>query len=200
MLIPANNPMLADFVSPPLGFELLRYTFYSRKCISAGAWPSETVFFSDQVGVGGATTRDTNMTKPAAMGNPRRFLMQWINCAIYSVSATSTSVPTSILDDVSQVLYQTHLRIELLDKEYLTCPTFHIPAGGGLSGATGVVATEFGTSGSPDKKNAYPVELPLEREASFAFRLRNAVTGGFTTSVDLYVEYLLTGLLLRPNQ
>lgn len=192
---------LVDFMTPPDNMECLKYTFFSRKAISAGAVGRETQFFSDQIGVGGATSRDTNMTKPAAMGNPRRFLMQWLNCAIYSVTAAE-AIAVDVAEDIQQLLTQTYIRLELLDKEYLTVPTFAVPAGGGMWGAGGgtLAGPVFVTNGVPDKRNAYPVELPLEREASFTFKMINASSAGITTSKDLYVELLMTGLLLRPRQ
>lgn len=199
MVNPQPGVNLADFVTAPAGMEVLRYSFYNRKAFSAAAFPASTQFFSDQIGVGAVNSRGTNMTKGSAIGNPRRFLIQFINCAVYNV-ATAEVILVDAAQDIQQVLMQTVIRCELLDKEYLTVPTYVVPAGGGMTGNGGgtLAGPVFVNNGVPDKRNAYPVELPLEREASFNFTL--LAPTAFTISKALYVEIILTGLLLRPRQ
>ena len=203
---PAVRSELAAFIAPPANAEVTRYSYYSRKIFTAAAQSGNFQFFSDQVGVGGMTTRDTNMTKGSAIGNPRRFLAQWLNCIIYPAGSTALSLVNAAID-VWQLIMGTTTRIDLLDKEYLTVPTWCIPAGGGpvVMGSTGtaagpVVGALAVANGNPDKKNAYPIELNLEREASFSVTMMFPAAITLSCVGGLYVEYVLTGLLLRPHQ
>jgi hypothetical protein len=206
MVHPATRLDLLEFQTPPPGAEVTRYSYYSRKLLAAAAQTGSLQFFSDQVGVAGATIRDTNMTKGSAIGNPRRFLAQFLNCHIYVAGSTGPSLVNASVD-VVQLVNGTVTRIDLLDKEYLTVPTWKIPAGGGAfsSGVTGtaagpVVGALTTLNGHPDMKNAYPVELNLEREASFSVTLLFPASITLSAVGGVYVEYMLTGLLLRPRQ
>jgi hypothetical protein len=196
MIRPAPRPDLMAFSMPPEGAEVLKYTYYSRKTLSAGV-QADVQFFSDQVGVSGATLRSTNMTKGSAIGNPRRFLAQFLNFNLYAVTAASVTTNT-VSQDVNQVLMQTVCKITVLDKEYLTVPSWVVPSGGGLFATGGGAAMFSPLNGWPSKQNAYPIEINLEREASFSVQLLFPVA--VTTTVDLLAEYCLTGLLLRPKQ
>ena len=208
MINPAVRSELAAFIAPPGGAEVLRYSYFSRKFIPAttpNVWPSEVQFFSDQNGVGGATARDTNMTKGSAIGNPRRFLAQFLNFNIYCALPAQAILGTAVAE-ANEILMQTTIRIDVLDKEYLTVPAWTVPAGGGtLWTGGGTLANGTFTNGSPDKRNAYPIELNLEREASFSVRLLSPVVPAAgvyigVTTLGYYVECVLTGLLLRPGQ
>jgi len=198
MLQPAPRLDLLEFVTPPQGAELIRYSYYSRKEVSSGVWPSELQFFADQAGVAGATIRDTNMTKGSAIGNPRRFLAQFINLDVYCIDQAEAIAP-DVSANLAELLRQLVLKIECLDKEYLTVPAWIVPAGGGLTGFSGDTV-DIVANGVADKRNAYPIELNLEREASFSVKLLSPVAGGVTTTKDLIAEIVLTGLLLRPKQ
>jgi hypothetical protein len=200
MIRPQPLAELAKYVVAPQGMEILHYTYFSRKLISAGVLPAETQFFADQVGVGGATSRDTNMTKPSAIGNPRSMLVQFITCAVYNVTAAQV-ILAGVAQAAQQLLYQTFIRVDLLDKEYLTIPTYMVPAGGGLYvNGVGAALNALGVSnGTPEKKNCLNVELPLEREASFVFRMVSSAAT-ITLGVDMHIEMAIHGLLLRPRQ
>lgn len=190
---------LIDFSRPPSGSEVLRYSYYDRKLVAAGAWPAELLFFSDQQGVAGATIRDTNMTKGSAIGNPRRFLAQYLNFNIYSFEKAEVIAALAV-PYMQEVLMQTVIKVTVLDKEYLTVPSWFVPAGGGLQVSIGGHLTAMtANNGNPDKRNAYPIELNLEREASFNVKLL-LPTAGPTEQVNLKAEMVLTGLLLRPKQ
>lgn len=196
---PAARMDLIAFNQPPDGSEVLRYSYYSRKAITGGAvWPADLQFFSDQQGVAGATIRDTNMTKGSAIGNPRRFLAQYLNLNIYSVVKAEV-IAVAVVQDLQEALMQTVVKITVLDKEYLTVPSWVVPAGGGLVVSIGGHATALmATNGNADKRNAYPIEINLEREASFSVNLLSPVA--ITPVKNLYAEFVLTGLLLRPKQ
>lgn len=199
MINPAARLDLLAFSQPPDGSEVLRYSYYSRKSVAAAPWVADIQFFSDQVGVGGATLRDTNMTKGSAIGNPRRFLAQFLNFNVYNIEIAEVLEPEQA-GAIQLVLMQTVTKITVLDKEYLTVPTWTVPAGGGMTGVGGgsLAGPVFVNNGNPDKRNAYPIELNLEREASFSVNLLAPIA--FTTAKNLVVEYVITGLLLRPRQ
>lgn len=206
MVNPAIRADLASFIAPPANAEVTRYSYYSRKLFAAAATSGNYQFFSDQVGVNSMTIRDTNMTKGSAIGNPRRFLAQWLNCIVYAAGPTSTSL-VNVAMDINWLIMSTTVRIDVLDKEYLTVPTWCIPAGGGpvITGVTGtaagpVVGAIGITNGNPDKKNAYPIEINLEREASFAVTLMFPAAYTVLSVGGVYVEFVMTGLLLRPRQ
>ena len=207
MVHPATRVELLEFQTPPPGSEVIRYSYWSRKLLPAAALAASYQFFSDQVGVGTVTGRDTNMTKPSAIGNPRRFLAQFINCHVYAGGSTSCTL-VNVGIDTCQVINTSNIRIDLLDKEYLTLPTWMVPCGGGpvIQGSTGtaagpVVGALTVLNGVPDKRNAYPIELPLEREASFSVALQFPGTPPTLSVVGgIYVDIVLTGLLIRPRQ
>ena len=204
---------MVEFANPPASMEVIKYTYFSRKLVGAQAvnWPSETQFFTDQVGVAGATARDTNLQKPNTLAsNPNKFLGQFINCTMYNTVSSVTSVTPvtatpGLLTDINQVIMQTYLRMELMSKEYLTVPTYHVPAGGGLW-APGLLAQvgTGGVNGEPTHRNAYACEIPFERETTLVFKMINANIAGASTAIitvnALYVEMAITGLLMRPRQ
>lgn len=198
---------MVEFANPPQNMEVIKYTFWSRKLVAisiAGAWPSEIPFFTDQVGVAGATGRDTNLSKPNTLAsNPNKFLGQFLNCTAYNTVA-AIAVVASLITDINQVVMQTYLRLELMSKEYLTVPTYHVPAGGGtwqpglFTGAIGSA-----TNGVPMHRNCYAVELPFERETTLTLKMlctAGAGTYAIVTTNALHVEVAITGLLMRPKQ
>ena len=198
---------MLDFANPPAIMEVIKYTFWSRKLIAistAGNWPSETQFFTDQVGVAGATARDTNLSKPNTLAsNPNKFLGQFLNCTMYNTVAAVAVVP-SLITDINQVIMQTFLRLELMSKEYLTVPTYHVPAGGG-TWQPGLFTGAIGSAvnGIPQHSNAYACEIPFERETTLTFKMlctAGAGTYAIVTTNALHVEISITGLLMRPRQ
>jgi len=203
------NPMgsLMQFVNPPAHYEVIKYTFYSRKLVPAsiaGAFPSEIQFFTDQIGVAGATARDTNLQKPNILAsNPNRFLGQFLNFTVYN-TVEAIAVDPSLITDMNQVIMQTYIRLELLSKEYLTVPTHHIPAGGGVW-AAGLFTGYIGgaVNGFPQHSNAYACEIPFERETAFTYKVMQSAGAGtyaIVTTNALHLEASITGLLLRPTQ
>lgn len=201
---------LLDFAVPPPNYEAIKYTYYSRKVFATSDALTTKNFFSDQVGVSSATLRDTNMTKPNAIANPKRFLAQWMNFRVYTILAADMTTAATIkttLSNVNAILVNGVFQIKLLDKEYLTIPALDVPAGGGMVSAMGGAASALDgaatpVNGVPSRGNAYPLELPLEREASFTIDLLFPASGivALSAAGSLYGEVCLTGILLRPRQ
>ncbi len=205
---PTASAGLMDFVNPPNGWEVIRYSFYSRKAALAAATVSGITvsFFSDVVGVNSATLRDTNMTKPNAIANPNRFYAQWFNFRLYSNLIADTAANNlTLLGDVMTVLQRGVIQIRLLAKEYLTIPALDVPAGSGvysaISGATGTVGAAGATNGMPNKQNSLRIDLPLEKEATFNVDLSFPDASiPALVNATLRPEAVLHGLLLRPKQ
>ena len=196
MINPIPRPQLADFISPRNGLEVLRYEYFSRKPFVAGVFPTETLFFSDVVGVGGATERTTNMRKASTIPNPNRFLAQFLTFRVFTVvKADMVTAPASV--DAEQIINNTLVRVEVDMKEYRTLQTAEIPSGIGMwtNPSSTLARMTFG-NGVPEKRQALAIEICLEREVTFAVKLKAPET--FTTTQNLLAEFTLHGLLLRP--
>ncbi len=164
MLTPSVNGNTQRFVDGLANFDLLYYTYYHRTVGSTGAQAAPLVFFQ---AVNGANLLTTNMNG-GQIPKDNAFLVQHINCNIVTsneASLVSDAEFAKVVKDLHLLLSKSVVFLGLGPTEYLTVPTWQLPAGGGMAGATGAASAAgtsvgFVTNGAPVHQNAYPIRLP----------------------------------------
>jgi len=201
-LVQSVTPNTNRFVNPPAGYDSLNYGFHHRKNIAAGAQTGTLSFFD---GAGGTTLLETNLTR-GTISKENAFLLQFVNCEITVNAETGLVTDTNVLLQVASlhmIMHRSLITLSLGPTEYFTLPTWRVPAGGGITGvATGgaAAATDFAalTNGIATIHNAYPVRIPLESQDDIKWGLNWPASA--TTTLDMAVTMVMTGLLLRPTR
>ena len=175
-------------MSPTYGVEEIPSQLYDSKTL--GATDVSSSLFQDQVGVGGKTFYDTNMTASGQLPLPQTFKCYGFRAA----ALPDTTIALTI------ALMKGTMRLFVGHKHYYTIPLFWLSAGGGLflnHEEAGAGTFGYGCFGEPRGDNIHLLSTPIEIGQGESLRVDLA----WPVAPNVTKIYIfLVGLLTRATQ
>ena len=204
--------------------EVIVHELYHIKTLTGAAngatnIPSELSFFQIKTGQNDdngvpTTYEELNMEVAGQIGTPYKFWGQYLQAFV--LPSKASNVPAyGIAVKTTPELYFANNAMRLLSRGVVTinilnqplirvAPISGIPAGMGVmtnavSGFDSVINSEMAVNGVAAGSNKYPIDLYLENQLSFDFKV--SFPGGvFPLYCDLRLGFKISGFLVRPRQ
>lgn len=154
------------------------------------------------------TRRDTNMTQPGQLSNPRKFMVKGLSCSNRGDIAAS---------DWNQFFFNTLMTFYIDEKRYFECTPLELPGGGGVSGFSQTfqataAAANYGSIGNgyPDSRSIFILEgqewiaalqnfsVVLDPTLFHSGAFTTAAAAGTTFGTGVKINFNIEGILVGP--
>jgi len=172
-----QNPNIGGIV------DVITNPLYDQLTVGQGAlFPASTVLFQTQLGQGGKTLAQTDMTAAGQLPNPQRFTIHSI-CVLIA----NNTIP----GDMYNLTQNVTLSLNVQTKPFAYGPLITFPAArgwqtfGAASGDAAALTLIYATSnGSVDPRAAYLLDAPITIEQGEQFSVTLANQSGFSLSAN----------------
>ncbi len=176
MAMRRQNPNIGGIV------DVITNPLYDQMTVGQGAVFPTTVLFQTQLGQGGKTLSQTDMTAAGQLPNPQRFTIHSI-CAVIA----NNTVPS----DMYNLTQNVTLSLNVQTKPFAYGPLITFPAARGYQtfgaalGTTANLTEIFSTSnGSVDPRAAYLLDAPITIEQGEQFSVTLTNQSGFSLGAN----------------